>query len=164
MSYMLRRVALLATAAAGASVLVGGPAFAQQPTFEHFGGSFTEVDDETCGFPITIEETFSADVIFFYDAAGNLVRSINHLQLRGTDSANGVSLAQNANFTHTFDFTTGTNGDLGLQTQVIVPGGGTVLIEAGRVLSDEEGNLQFVAGKHQLIAGDVSAYCAALSG
>jgi hypothetical protein len=122
------------------------------------------VDDETCGFPITIEETFSADVIFFYDAAGNLVRSINHLQLRGTDSANGVSLAENANFTHTFDFTTGTNGDLGLQTQVIVPGGGTVLIEAGRVLSDEEGNLQFVAGKHQLIAGDVSAYCAALSG
>jgi hypothetical protein len=45
-----------------------------------------------------------------------------------------------------------------------VPGGGTVLIEAGRVLSDEEGNLQFVAGKHQLIAGDVSAYCTALSG
>jgi hypothetical protein len=103
-------------------------------------------------------------VQFFHDQQGNLIRSLAHIQLRGTDSANGVSLPDTADFTHTYDFTTGINGDLGVITHVIVPNGGTVLINAGRVLSDDQGNLLFVAGNHQAISGDISAYCAALAG
>jgi hypothetical protein len=103
-------------------------------------------------------------VQFFHDQQGNLIRSLAHIQLRGTDSANGVSLPDTADFTHTFDFTTGINGDLGVTTHVIIPNGGTVLIEAGRVLSDEQENLLFVAGNHQAISGDVSGYCVALAG
>jgi len=49
-----------------------------------------------------------------------------------------MSLSDTANFTHTYDFTTGINGDLGVTTHVIIPSGGTVLIEAGRVLSDDQ--------------------------
>jgi hypothetical protein len=36
-------------------------------------------------------------------------------------------------------------------THVIIPNRGTVLIDAGKVLSDEQGNLLFVAGNHQVI-------------
>jgi hypothetical protein len=47
---------------------------------------------------------------------------------------------------------------------VRLPNGGTILIEAGRVLTDALGNLQFVAGKHQTLAGDLSACRDALDG
>jgi hypothetical protein len=162
---VFRRAAVLAGLATVGLVGVNAPfALAATPTFQQFQGSFTEVDTQTCGFPITINENFTADVQFFYDRQENLIRSLAHIQLRGTDSANGVSLADTADFTHTFDFTTGINGDLGVTTHVIVPNGGTVLIDAGRVLSDEQGNLLFVAGNHQVISGDISAYCAALAG
>jgi hypothetical protein len=164
MSRILRRVAIFASVIAGASALLAPATYAAAPTFLHITDSFTEVDDETCGFPITVDITFTADVQFFYDNSGDLVRSLNHIQIRGTDSANGVTLSDNAGFTHTFDFTTETNGDLGATTRVLLPRGGTVLFDAGRVLSDEEGNLSFVAGTHQALNGDFSAYCAALSG
>jgi hypothetical protein len=165
MRRVLRRGAILAGLATVGLVGVNAPsALAAAPTFQQFQGSFTDVDTQTCGFPITINENFNVDVQFFYDQRGNLIRSLAHIQLRGTDSANGVSLPDTADFTHTFDFTTGINGDLGVTTHVIIPNGGTVLTEAGRVLSDEQGNLLFVAGNHRAISGDVSGYCAALAG
>ena len=161
----LRRAAILASLAAVGLVGVNAPAaLAAAPTFQHFQGSFTDVDSQACGFPITISQNFTSDVQFFYDQQGNLIRSLAHIQLRGTDSANGVSLPDTADFTHTFDFTTGINGDLGVTTHVIIPNRGTVLTDAGRVLSDEQGNLLLVAGNHQVISGDVAAYCAALAG
>jgi hypothetical protein len=162
---VLRRAAVLAGLATAGLVGVNTPfAFAATPTFQQFQGSFTDVDTQTCGFPITIDQNFAVDVQFFYDQQGDLIRSLAHIQLRGTDSANGVSLPDTADYTHTFDFTTGINGDLGVTTHVIIPDGGTALIDAGRVLSDDQGNLLFVAGKHPAISGDVSAYCAALAG
>jgi hypothetical protein len=165
MGRVLWRAAILASLAAVGLVGVNASAaLASAPTFQQFQGSFTEVDSQTCGFPITINQNFTTDVQFFYDQQGNLVRSLAHIQLRGTDSANGVSLRDTADFTHTFDFTTGINGDLGVTTHVIIPNGGIVLIDAGRVLSDEQGNLLFVAGNHQVISGDIAAYCAALTG
>ncbi len=106
MSRLLRRVAVFASAAAGATALFAPATYAAQPTFLHFGDSFTEVDDQTCGFPITLAATFTADVQFFHDSNGDRVRSLNHMQFRGTDSANGISLADDADFIHTFDFTT----------------------------------------------------------
>jgi hypothetical protein len=137
------------------------PALASRPVTEHFSGSFSEVDSDTCGFPILVSLSFSSRVTFFYDAAGNLDRSIAHISLRGTDSAHGVSLIESEHFTHTFDFSTGLNRDLGLTAHVRVPGGGTVLVEAGQVVSDDFGNIYFVAGNHQPLEGDFASYCAA---
>jgi hypothetical protein len=149
-------LALGAVAAPGARAAV--------PQFQQFGGSFSDVDTETCGFPIAVQGNFDVSVQFFLDRAGNLDHSLAHIQLRGTDSANGISLADDANLTHTYDFTTGINGDLGLMGQVLVPGGGAVAFEAGRVLSDDSGNVEFVAGRHDFMSGNVSAYCSALGG
>jgi hypothetical protein len=161
MTHVLRRVAILGVAVA-ALVGVNGPsALAASPAFQHFQGSFTDVDTETCGFPITLDRNFAADVQFFYDQQGNLIRSLAHIQLRGTDSANGVSLPDTANYTHTYDFTTGINGDLGVTSHVILPNGGTVLIDAGKVLSDDQGNLLYEAGHRPM--SDFPAYCAALT-
>jgi hypothetical protein len=164
MRHVHPRAAVVGLAAIGLVGVSAPSALASTPTFLEFQGSFTEVDTETCGFPITVQGNFTADVQFFYDQEGNLIRSLNHIKVRGTDSANGVSLSERADFIHTFDFTTEINGDIGVITHVLTPGGGTVLIEAGRVLSDEEGNLLFVAGNHPTISGDISAYCAALAG
>jgi hypothetical protein len=162
---MLRRRTLLAGLIVMAVAILCTPAaMASQPTFAHFAGSFSEVDTQTCGFPIQIQRDFTADVQFFYDVSGNLDHSLNHLQLRGTDSANGISLADTADWMHTFDFTTGVDGDIGLPGHVRLPNGGTIVIEAGRVLTDAQGNLQFVAGRHQFLEGDLSAYCSALGG
>jgi hypothetical protein len=164
----LTRRAVAAAAALGCTLTltaVGAPsALAQAPAFEHFSGSFSEVDTESCGYPITVNETFTVDVQFFYDRDGNLVRSLAHIQLRGTDTANGVSLIDNADVTHTFDFTTGINGDLGLQAHVLVPKGGVVAVDAGRVLSLDDGTVLFMAGRHDLLSGDLEAYCTALAG
>jgi hypothetical protein len=134
---------------------------AAEPTFQHFSGSFTEVDTDTCGFPITIDKSFAVDVQFFYDQAGNLDHSLAHIQLRGTDTADGVSLADGADYTHTYDFATGVNGDLGLQAQVLVPSAGAVAFEAGRVLSLDDGTVLVAAGRHDFISGNLAAYCAA---
>ena len=164
---LARRVVPFA-AALGCALTLGAvsapSASAEAPTFQHFSGSFTELDTDTCGFPITNDEAFTVDVQFFYDRDGNLDHSIAHLQLRGTDSANGVTLIDDANITHTFDFTTGVNGDLGLQSQVRAPNGGVVAIDAGRVLSLDDGTVLFAAGRHDFLSGDLGAYCAALSG
>jgi hypothetical protein len=164
MGRVLRRAAISGLAAAGLVGVSAPYALASAPTFQRFQGSVTEVDTQTCGFPITFHADFTADVQFFHDQQGSLIRSLNHIQVRGTDSANGVSLSDTADFTHTYDFTTGINGDLGVTGRVIIPNGGTVLMEAGRVLSDDQGNLLFVAGNHQAISEDFSAYCAALAG
>lgn len=158
------RTLLVGLAAMAAAILPAPAALAASPTFLHLAGSFSEVDTQTCGFPIHIQQNFTVDVQFFDDASGNLDHSLAHIQLRGTDSANGISLTDTANYTHTFDFTTGIDGDIGLTSHVRLPNGGTVAVEAGRVLTDAQGNLQFVAGRHQFLAGDLSAYCDALGG
>lgn len=81
---VLRRATVLAALAAVGLVGVNAPfAFAATPTFQQFQGSFTDVDTQTCGFPITINENFAVDVQFFYDQQGNLIRSLAHIQLRG---------------------------------------------------------------------------------
>jgi hypothetical protein len=156
----VRQVMVVAGLLAAVVAVGAVPAAASQPISQSFSGSFTEQDTATCGFPIVIHQDFTASVLFFLDAAGNLDHSLNHLQLRGTYSANGVSLVATADFTHTFDFTTGVNGDLGLEELLRSPGGGVIEVDAGRVLTDESGNVLFFAGNH---LADASRFCAAFS-
>jgi hypothetical protein len=163
----MRRMAPILCALAGALALgavMAPDAQAGKPDSLHISGSFTEVDNDTCGFPITVDASFSADVQFYYDRDGTLDHSINHIQLRGTDTANQVTLLEQADFTHTYDFTTGINGDLGLLGQVRLPGGGVISFDAGRILSDDYGNPTFVAGRHELMSGNSTAYCDAFTG
>jgi hypothetical protein len=155
-------VALACTPALGVAATTS--AHAGAPTLFHFSGSFSEVDTETCGFPITNDETFASDVQLFYDQDGNLDHSLAHIQLQGTDSANRVTLADDADWTHTYDFTTGINGDIGLAERVLVPNDGAVGFEAGRVLSYDDGTVLFAAGRHDFMSGNLAGYCAALAG
>ena len=53
--------------------------------------------------------------------------------------------------------------ELGLNFHLSLPSGGTVLIDAGKLHFDNEGNLVFEAGNHQFEDGDFGALCAALS-
>jgi hypothetical protein len=45
----------------------------------------------------------------------------------------------------------------------VVPGGGKVLIDAGRFVVDANGNLIFEVGIHEYLDGDFQALCAALA-
>jgi hypothetical protein len=138
-------------------------AVASVPTTLRLSGSFSEVDDQTCSFDVLSQQSFTADVTFFYDTSSNLVRSINHIVVLGTFSANGVTLVGMEDVVHTFDFTTGVNADLGLAELVRLPDGGAILVDAGRVLSTDSGDVLFASGMHPR-PGDVAAFCSALSG
>jgi hypothetical protein len=52
---------------------------------------------------------------------------------------------------------------IGLNFHFSYPGGGLVLIDAGRLVANEEGDLVFEAGHHAIEDGDVSALCSALA-
>lgn len=60
-------------------------------------------------------------------------------------------------FTPTFTFASGVTASF------VVPGGGKVLIDAGRFVVNANGNLIFEAGIHEYLAGDFQALCAALA-
>jgi hypothetical protein len=136
---------------------------AVKPITLHFAGSFTEVDHETCPFPITVEGTWSSRVQLFESADGDPIRAIDHFALRSTDTANGVSLREDANTTHTYDFATGLNRDLGVEVRLSLPHGAVVVIAAGQIVFDDEGDVSFHAGR-RFETGDCSAYCSAFGG
>jgi hypothetical protein len=44
-----------------------------------------------------------------------------------------------------------------------VPGGGAVLLQAGRLVFDDAGDVVFEAGPHQVLSGDTDKLCEALA-
>ena len=61
------------------------------------------------------------------------------------------------------DLEEGTESDVGLRFRVIFPGLGVVLLDAGRVVFDADGNVAFEAGPHQIVNEDFAAFCAAFA-
>ena len=46
---------------------------------------------------------------------------------------------------------------------MLLPDGGTIIADVGRLVFDAEGNVIFEAGPHPALHGDFAALCAALS-
>jgi hypothetical protein len=51
----------------------------------------------------------------------------------------------------------------GLEVRFVLPGAGLLMLDAGRVVFGNDGDVT-VAGPHVLLEGDVGALCAALAG
>ena len=80
-----------------------------------------------------------------------------------TNSVTGFSLADAPSVANIFvDLLDDTQTNVGAFFTVTVPGGGTVLIEAGRLILDENGQPTFIAGPHRPTDDTIDILCNAL--
>jgi hypothetical protein len=124
---------------------------ADPPTVHTF--SSTGTDTELCP-GITITETVTAREIVLQDSPGVFVDHINQIV---TLQANGKTLTDNDAFNRqiTGDVTRVTGTDTNIQ----VPGGGNVVVNAGIIIVDANGIITFEGGPHPLYHGDVGGLC-----
>jgi hypothetical protein len=150
--------------------VIGWAPAAQARTVVHQTFSFP-VDDvigNVCPFPIQLSGQVSGQVEEFYDDAGNLIKVILHFSNTFTLSANGSSLSESD---HVNEFDVGFDGGgapstiiiAGLITHIRLPHGGTVVLEAGRIVVDVATNTVVFEAGSELSSGEVAALCAALS-
>ena len=164
----IRTLAAFAAIAVTA-LAVASSAVADQP--EIFGpiSYHAEYSFFACGF----EADVSLDGTFENRMFSDPVRNINYIREEGTvtNPATGTTLRVKHSYTElgtpptSPDQGQGLFTDRGLVTHVVAPGGGVVLIDAGRLVWRYPDGLVFEAnGNHQLkIEGDISELCAALA-
>jgi hypothetical protein len=144
---------------------VSAGASASTPTIKPIDDTFSFTFRGVCSFPIRIRTHLTGTEIILTDREGNPTIDANHLfvyavwknPLSGktvieSDHLDGVLLPDDAGFL-----------ELGLNFHLQLPSGPVVLIDAGRLVFDGDGNLLFEAGNHQFENGDFGALCAALS-
>jgi hypothetical protein len=146
------------------SLLPVSTAFAASPdTFTfHNEGSFL-ID---CG-SFQINEAYFQDgkVTDFFDNADNPIQELVKVDENRilTNLATGYTVNSPGHFSFTIDVQTGVAQERGLVDRINVPGKGVVVIDAGKIIVDMDGNLTFVAGPHQHFTGGDDVLCAALS-
>lgn len=120
------------------------------------------IDDFTCAFPF--EERLVGHVIIttFFDNEGNVTR--RHLNVLGVGEATNPETGKTLQFVQAnlYDDEASTRVTAGLRFMAHVPGGGVVLLDAGRVVV-VDGDVEFEAGPHQFINGDVEEFCGFLA-
>ena len=164
----IRMLATLLCAAAAALALAAS-ASAEQPDlfgpFEyHVAYTFSN-----CGFAANV----SLDGTFTNRSFSNPLRNINYIREEGTitNPANGATLIVKNSWTELGkppagpDEGWGTFTERGARTHVRVPGGGTVVLDAGTLRYRFPDGFVFEAhGRHQLeLEGDIAELCAALA-
>lgn len=130
--------------------------------------TFTET--YLCGFRVREHYEGTFQVIRYFDADGHKFKEVD-LPYGGpftvTFSANGVTATTQA---QAFSLVTIYNEDGSIESATfrgevfnfVIPGQGTVGLDAGKYIFDSEGNLVFEAG-HHLNGDDVKKFCQALS-
>ena len=140
------------------------PVSAAKPTVDPFGSIHTEF--LSCGSFDAIT-TFGVDgkIVLFSDDAGKLVRVDTHFQLAlsAQNSESGkIFNARTGKFLVREDLLNHTGGEVGLISQLVIPGQGHVSLRAGRIISDDKGDIIFEHGRNQ--EGDlVQALCFVLA-
>jgi hypothetical protein len=158
-----------------AVTLVGMAVFAQ-PAAANTKVTTVIHDDETfvesgiCPFHITFHQFGTFKAAEYFDNNGFNYKTIITVgpggQFTITVTAKGTTLTmqnQAAPVVITFnaDGSRATETFHGPTFKFTLPGSGVVLLEAGRLMFDGDGNVVFEAGPHQLLDGDVDAFCAA---
>lgn len=157
---MRRLLAVSVLAIMTAPLVAASAAGARTPDrmFQTFDG-LEVTDDTTCPFPF--EERVDGHIIrtTFYDNDGNVTRA--HVNVFGlieiTNPATGKTLKGiQSNLYDIPDPSTRVTS--GLRFMAHVPGGGVVILDAGRVVT-VDGDIVFEAGPHQFVNGDVQEFC-----
>lgn len=136
-------------------------------TFVRVDVSF--VDTELCGFELDGHVVGTFHVTDFFDRSGTLVKEISAgpTFLTITDPANGKTASTTTMFAQIITFnpdgSINTVTQSGLILNFHMPGVGTIAMDVGTVRFDADGNILFVGGPHQFLAGDVAGFCNALA-
>lgn len=154
-------IALIAVSLALAPVTT---VFAAEPDIQvfHDEGSVVAAD---CGTFLALED-FEIDgrVTTFFDNDGNPVRVQVHVTYNGTliNSVIGLTLRDPSHLTLMADLQEGTTTHMGLAFAITVPGEGIVVLDAGKLVFDAEGNVIFEGGSHDFLDEGETLFCAAL--
>lgn len=162
------RVFLTLAAAALAALAVAGTAGAVAPIHDRFSAHLTDVDTETCGFPVAREWVTTNDVITFFDAEGNVTKVQLHQSNVGTLTGNGVTLRMNIRETIFLEFDGGvpvTAKHVGQLDYIGGSGGQPVFHRTGQAVFQVVGGFDGpLIARHGLRDDfDPVAFCAAFS-
>jgi hypothetical protein len=122
-----------------------------------------------CGYELDFHIQGTFHVTDFFDTSGTLVKEISAgpTFYTVTNPANGKTATMTQTFNQTIVFNP--DGSIktmtwsGLVSNFVLPGVGTIVMEVGTVRFDAEGNIVFIRGPHQVLAGDVAGFCNALA-
>jgi hypothetical protein len=151
------------TVFAAAATLLLGAGIANAVPPEHGSFSFTDtfVDTEVCaaeGFDVNATQDEDVSFEVFFDQDGNFLRTIAHIDLKFTISANGITLYERDKIT-LFFYPDGSR-EVGLWTHIQGPGG-IVLLDAGQLVFNADGTLAYLRGPHPQFLG--ATFCSALT-
>ena len=161
----MRRVTLLTILVSFFALAFPGVARATPPengTFDNGFNSF--VDTEVCAaapwqFDVNATEHEYGHFTVFFDQEGNFVKAIVQINYDATISANGITLVERDTWT-SIDYADGTFRAVGLTVHIQGPGG-IVVRDAGQVVYNADGSLNFVRGPHEQLSG--VSFCPALT-
>jgi hypothetical protein len=101
------RKLLFAATTAVAALALAAPVRAAPPIHETFSAHLTDVDTQTCSFPVVRDWVATNDVTAFFDAEGNVTKVQLHQSNVGTLTGNGVTLRLNIRETIMLEFAGG---------------------------------------------------------
>ena len=122
-----------------------------------------DVDEDICaafGFDVTFVENGTFKTRTFYDREGNEVKTIlSNFNVRYTSTATANGRTLSTNYPLVFITRDGADIRVGLRNAYHVRGEGVVLLDAGHLILDGDGNVVFEAGQHDLLNGSLDAFC-----
>jgi hypothetical protein len=161
----MRRSALLAILVPVFALALSGVANAAPPEHGTFDNGFISfVDTEVCAaapweFDVNATEHEYGFYTVFFDQDGNLDKVIVQLNYDATISANGITLVERDTWTFIFN-ADGTARDVGLTVHIQGPGG-IVVRDAGQIVYNPDGSVNYIRGPHEQFSG--VSFCPALT-
>jgi hypothetical protein len=160
---MRKILAILAALVLGLGSAGGVSAASGGPIRGTFDSTDSFVDHDVCAAPPWQFDVMATEHEYgFYqirvDANGNFVSVIVHQNYDATISANGNTILERDTWT-TFVSADGTR-DVGLTVHIQGPGG-IVVRDAGQIVSDADGNFEYLRGPHEQFSG--VSFCPALA-
>jgi hypothetical protein len=156
----LRRTRFVPVLAAVAiSAVLAAPAFAAGPAQTRFAYVNVFTDPDVCaadGLVLDVVERVSGVFLVWEAMDGSFLRSTVSVDVEfDIAGSNGVTLYEKDHIVR--QFTTDGFREMGLWEHVRGPRG-TVVIDAGQLVFDNDGNVLFEAGQHDFFHGD-SSFC-----
>ncbi|HEU0246989.1 MAG TPA: hypothetical protein VFR38_07865 [Gaiellaceae bacterium] len=157
----MRKTATIALTLATMASIVVANAVAAPPTKETFFSSFSFEDTWTCPGTTIVQSNEERDTIVEFSPTRLRIQRHGVATL----AANGKTLTSNFSAMIFEDWSVSQVKVVGTVYNIQVPGGGSLLLDAGKVVIDlfTDPPTFRIAGPHQQFLGDVSALCAYLA-
>jgi hypothetical protein len=164
----MKRMTMLLTLGATIVLMLAlaGTASAAKPEVRTFQVKGTEVVADCGEFQVLTDFVFDIHAIVFFDDEGNEDFARSHVQIHDFyyNSETGEGFAETEASNPVVDLPGEEEiTSVGLRYHVTVPGEGLVLVDAGRLEFDENGEVVFAAGPHQVEEEDFDKLCDALA-